>query len=175
MFKINGKQTVKLRSSSIKFKNHFKQLAVPLKIYADFDCNVKRVKCSDRGESTSYTEKDQDHIPFSFAYKADCVDDKFNKPVVLYRGENAVYKFIDAILKEYDHCKEVTKKRFNKNLVMSAKDEEKFQLSNKCFICDKLFDVGDDKVRDHCHITKTYRVSAHWRCNVNLKLTKKFL
>ena len=31
--KINGKQTVKLRSGSIKFKNHFKQLNVPFKIY----------------------------------------------------------------------------------------------------------------------------------------------
>ena len=143
------------------------------KIYADFDCNVKRVKCSDRGENTSYTEKDQDHIPFSFAYKVDCVDDKFNEPVVLYRGENAVYKFINAILKEYDHCREVTKNHFNKNFVMSPKDEKRFQLRNKFWICDKLFDVGDDKVRDHCHITKSYRVSAHWSCNVNLKLTKK--
>ena len=35
--KINGKQTVKLRTGSIKFKNHFKQLAVPFKIYADFE------------------------------------------------------------------------------------------------------------------------------------------
>ena len=36
---------------------------------------------------------------------------------------------------------------------MSA-EEEKFQLSNSCWICDKLFDVEDDKVRDHCHIAK---------------------
>ena len=35
---INGKQTVKLKSSSIRFKNHMKQLAVPFKIYADFEC-----------------------------------------------------------------------------------------------------------------------------------------
>ena len=34
------------------------------------------------------------------------------------------------------------------------------------------FGVGD-KVRDHCHITRNYRGSAHWSCNVNLKLTKK--
>ena len=32
--KINGKQTVKLKSGSIKSKNHLKQLAVPFKIYA---------------------------------------------------------------------------------------------------------------------------------------------
>ena len=35
------------------------------------------------------------------------------------------------------------KKDFNKNLVMSAEDEQIFQLSNKCWKCDKLFDVGD--------------------------------
>ena len=41
--KINGKQTIRLGSGSIKFKNHFKQLAVPSKIYVDFECNVKEV------------------------------------------------------------------------------------------------------------------------------------
>ena len=72
-----------------------------------------------------------------------------------------------------DFCREVIKNYFNKNLVMSAEDEERFQMSNKCWICDKLFDVGDDKVRDHCHITRKPRGSAHWSCNVNLKLTKE--
>ena len=42
------------------------------------------------------------------------------------------------------------KKNFNKNLVMSAKDEQIFQSSNKCWMCDNLFDTGDNKVRDHC-------------------------
>ena len=41
--KISGEQTVKLRSGSIKFKNCFKQLAVPFTIYADFECNVKEL------------------------------------------------------------------------------------------------------------------------------------
>ena len=56
---------------------------------------------------------------------------------------------------------------------MSAEEEERFQLSNSSWICDKLFDVGDDKVREHCHITGKYRVAAHWSCNINLRLTKK--
>ena len=37
------------------------------------------------------------------------------------------------------------KKIFNKNLVMSAEDEEIFQSSYKRWICDKLFDAGDNK------------------------------
>ena len=65
------------------------------------------------------------------------------------------------------------KKHFNKNLIMSAEEEQRFQLSNSCWISNKLFDVGDDKVRDHCHITGKYRGAAHWSCNITLKLTKK--
>ena len=49
----------------------------------------------------------------------------------------------------------------------------RFQLSNSCWICDKFFDVGDDKVRDHCHITGKYRGAAHWSGNVNFKLSEK--
>ena len=58
---------------------------------------------------------------------------------------------------------------------MSAEYEERFQLSNICCICDKLFDVEENKVRDNCHITGKYRGSAHSSCNINLKLTKKCL
>ena len=29
----------------IKFENHFKQIPVPSKIYADFECNLKGVEC----------------------------------------------------------------------------------------------------------------------------------
>ena len=49
--------------------------------------------------------------------------------------------------------KKIIKKRFNKNVVVSAENEERFKLSSKCWKCKKLFDVGDNKVRDHCHIT----------------------
>ena len=45
---------------------------------------------------------------------------------------------------------------------MSEKDKQVFQSSNKCWICDKLFDVGDNEVRDHCHITEKYRGFIHW-------------
>ena len=33
---------------------------------------------------------------------------------------------------------------------MSEKEEEQFQSSNTCWICDKLIDDDDEKVRDCC-------------------------
>ena len=39
-----------------------------------------------------------------------CVDDEFTKPIVVFRGENAAYKFIEAILKEYEYCEKSNEK-----------------------------------------------------------------
>ena len=89
---INGKQSVKLEQGIIKFENYFKQIPVPFKIYADFECNFKKVKCNE----DSYTKKYQDHIPCSFAYKIACIDNKFTKPTIISRGENAAYEFIKS-------------------------------------------------------------------------------
>ena len=96
---INGKQSVKLEKRIIKFENYFKQIPVSSKIYADFECSLKNVKCNEG----SYTKKYQDHIPCSFAFKIVCIDDRFTKPTIIYRGENTVYSFIKAILEEYKY------------------------------------------------------------------------
>ena len=126
---INVKQSLKSKSGSISFKNYSKQLPVSIKIYVEFECLLKGV-ISIHKNNGSYTEKYQDHIPCSFAYQVVSVDNKFSKKVVLFRGKNSVYKFIEAILEEYDYCKKVIKEHFNKNLIISAEKEEKFQLSN---------------------------------------------
>ena len=41
---INGKQSVNLEKEIIEFKNYFKQLPVPFKISADFECNLRDVE-----------------------------------------------------------------------------------------------------------------------------------
>ena len=84
---INGKQSLKLEKGIIEFENYFKQIPVPFKIYADLECNLRGVECYEG----SYTKKYQDHISCSFAYKVVCVDDRFTKRIVVYRGENADY------------------------------------------------------------------------------------
>ena len=95
---INGARSVRLENGTIEFKNLFKQLLVPFYnlfwfwMYFKQCCKLWRF----------LLKKYQDHIPCSFAYKLVCVDDKFSKPIILYRGENAAYKFIEAILEDYE-------------------------------------------------------------------------
>ena len=165
--RINGAQSVRLEKGTTKFKNYFKQIPVPFKFYANFECNLINVKIYEG----SYSKKYQYHIPCSFTYKLASAYDKSTKPIVVFRVKNAAYEFIKAIPKEFECCKKVMKKHFNKNLIMTEEDEEQFQSSNTCWICEKLID--NEKVRDHCHITRKCRSAAHWSCNINLQLTKK--
>ena len=158
---INGAQSVRLEKETIEFKKYFKQIPVPFKIYADFECNLRGVECY------------EDHIPCSFDYKVVYVDDRFNKRIVVYRGENVVYEFINAILKEYTYCKKVMNKHFNENLIMSEEEEHLLQRSNSCWTCKKLVDNVEEKVRDHWHVTGKFRGAVHGSCNMNLQLTKK--
>ena len=80
---INGKQNVKLEKGFIEFRNFNRQIPIPFKIYADFECLLKSCDVGIGNDCFSYTKKYQDHIPCSFAYKVVCIDDKFTKDVVL--------------------------------------------------------------------------------------------
>ena len=173
---INGGQRLKLEKGFTEFNNFNKMIPCPFKIYADFEYLLKNVgiDIGINNDCFSYTAKYEDHIPCIFAYKfAYKFDDKYSKDLVLYRGKNAIYKFIQSIFREYDYCRGVMKKPFNKNLAMSVDEEEEFEKSNISWICGKLID--DNKVKDHGHITGKYRASAHWECNINLKTSKKLV
>ena len=58
---------------------------------------------------------------------------------------------------------------------MTAEQNEKFERSNICWICGKLIEIGDNEVRDHCHISGKYRVPSHWSCNISFKISKKLV
>ena len=162
-------QSVKVEEGIIKFENYFKQLMVPFKIYAHFECNLENVDIY----KGSHTKKYHDHITCSYAYKVLYIDDRFSKFIVVYRGENAAYKFIRPILKEYKYCKKIMKKHFNKNLIMNEEEEYLFQQSNSCWICGKLINSDNEKIWDHCHVTEKFRGTARWSCNINFQITKK--
>ena len=53
---INEKQNVKLEKGFISFKNYFRQLPVPFKIYADFECILKSVDNDIINNDISYTK-----------------------------------------------------------------------------------------------------------------------
>ena len=72
-------------------------------------------------------------------------------------------------MEESKYCGDLMKKHFNKELVMTKKDNEDVKNSTKCWICGDDYVYNDVKVRYHCHITGQYRGSAPIDCNINLK------
>ena len=62
---INGTQSVDVEEGIIKFENYSKQLPVPFKIYADFECNLQDTEIYEG----SCKKKYHDHVPCSYAYK----------------------------------------------------------------------------------------------------------
>ena len=174
---VNGTQAIKMPTKDdniSKFNNLHKQLPVPFVIYADFEAITEKIHGCQRYDDQSYTEAYQKHTDCGYGYKVVCCyDDKYTKPIQIYRGEKAVYKFMEAMLDETKYCKKVMKKEFNKPLKMTKEDEEKFQKADECHICNKKYNETDVRVRDHCHITAKYRGSAHQGCNLNFQISDK--
>ena len=178
---INGVQAINMPKQGeniLKFNNFHKQLPVPFVIYADFEAITKKVQSYEQSEEMeneknkrSYTEAYHTHEDCGYGYKVVCCyDDKYSKYTCIYRGENAVYKFMEKMLEEVKYCKTVIKKHFNKPLVMTEVDEQNFKTMDGCHICGKQYTDKDVRVRDHCHITGKFMGSAHQQCNLKLRI-----
>ena len=70
-------------------------------------------------------KKNEDYIP----YRVVCIDDKFTKPTVVYRGENAAFEFIKAILQEHKYCTKIRNKHFKHY----EEEEHLSQQSSSCW------------------------------------------
>ena len=100
------------------------------------------------GESSSHIF--QEHIPCTFAYKVvSSVEPNFSRPLVMYRGENAAENFVRDLQQEATQL-------FGeyiatpKPMLLTATESRTFNNVTTCHICTKP--LGDDNVRDHCHI-----------------------
>ena len=171
---VNGTQAIRMPDKDnniLKFNNHHKQQPLPFVIYADFEAITEKIQGCQKNDVSSYTEAYQKHKDCGSAYKVVCCyDDKYSKDICIYRGEKAVYKFLESMLEEVEYCKNIIKTEFNKPLKMTDDDELSFKPEEKCHICNKKYTNKDIRVRDHCHITGKYRGSAHQECNLKLRI-----
>ena len=71
------------------------------------------------------------------------------------------------------YCNQVINNYFNKKSKMTTDDEERYQNSQVCWICNEKINKDKDKERDHCHITGKFRGAAQKKCKFKTKNTKK--
>ena len=76
------------------------------------------------------------------------------------------------VLEEEKDLHKTLKTEFNKEMIISKQEETIFKNAEVCHICNK-YTKEDTPVRDHCHVTRKYRGSAHNTCNRSFRLTYK--
>ena len=103
------------------------------KIYADTECFLERTN-SYEGEITIKYEK---HTPIFIGAKLVCIDDRFTLPFIIFKGDNCINKFIKWIFRQQEWINQVTYHYFNKDLIITNKDEGFQNNSNICWICKK--------------------------------------
>ena len=117
----------------------------------------------------------QKHIPSGFCYHIKCFDDTLysQQPVTFvkeFNDDDVARLFIDTLEK---NIKEIYKKfKIPKILIMTMRDKMVYDNSTLCHICNE--ELGEDRVRDHCHPSGKFRGAAHEVCNLKCKVPNIF-
>ena len=167
----NNKEALVLmpkRNTILKFKNNERSLPIPFVVYADFECFTK--PSPNPKESFNYNY--QKHEPSGFCFYVKGIVDKKIKPIIYTKTsekEDISKVFVEKLT-------EVTRGIYNdfylkpKPLRLTREEQKLFDTAQICHICNK--ELGEDRVRDHCHFTGKYRGAAHNKCNLMFKKPK---
>ena len=96
----------------VRFKNYENKIKSPFMIYPDFESILVQGNNEKQNPDESYTHKYQKHVACSYGYKLVCANDKFSKSFKTYLGEDALYNFINCMIKEGKYCTDIMKKTF---------------------------------------------------------------
>ena len=151
------------------FKQYKKMHRIPFVVYADFECLVEPIDNKIGNGTVQY----QKHTPSGFCYTIKCMEESVYKgKTVLYTakedGEDIGKKFVNCLESDLKEVYEILKTIVPIN--MSGQEEESFKNAVVGYACG--LELGNDRVRDHCHLTSKYRGAAHDKCNFKMKTPK---
>ena len=101
------------KSDYIKLKNYERKIKSPFMIYSDFESILVQ---EDNGKQKNLIRTSMKNVVYSYDYKLLYVDDKFSKRLKSYLGKNAVYNFINSMIKESNYRCKVMKNILKKSL-----------------------------------------------------------
>jgi hypothetical protein len=119
----------------------------------------------------------QEHKPISIGLKMVSAVPGIldNMPYETYTGADVAEWLLQRLLQYQEMC---VKYLFDeKRMIMTAIDHAAHAAARTCYICEKPFSNsnrrGDQKVRDHDHISGAYRGAAHSTCNLLKRRQRK--
>ena len=166
------------QNTFLRFKNFRYSEKAPFAIYADFESLIKPIDNCDPDPNHSYTKKYQKHEPISFCYYIKCFNDTLCKEIfnddTRRKQLNSYIKTkpedpdaIDVFIKWLEDDVKFLANIKPKKMVFTKEDEKQFNTASDCWICGE--ELGNDRVRDHCHYTGCYRGAAHNSCNLKYR------
>ena len=153
------------QNTYLRFKNFHHSEKAPFAVYADFESLIKPLDNCDPDPNKSYTKKYQKHEPISFSYYI-AVNGVFFKPVLrkYTKTKPEDTDAIDVFIKWLEEDVKTIANIEPKEMIFTEEDIKHFNNASDCWICGE--ELGNDRVRDHCHFTGRYRGSAHNKCNL---------
>uniref|UniRef100_A0A2S2R9P8 DNA-directed DNA polymerase n=1 Tax=Sipha flava TaxID=143950 RepID=A0A2S2R9P8_9HEMI len=161
----------------IKFQNYKRTQRIPIVIYADFECLLKKIQNKKKSKNTK-TKITHVHKPMSYGYyvkidysiipKYFIKKFKISKPLTIYRGKNAAKHFIKTMIDL--GIKICSLYKINIPIKKLTKEEEsRFQSAQFCECCLKDFKKNNlIKYRDHDHFTGNFRSVLCVYCNFEM-------
>ena len=152
----------------VEYSNGQHQFKVPFVMYADFDSILEPINGPSNNPNYSSTREVNVHTPSGW-----CVHSKFaygniDNPLTQYRGSDCIERFCEHIISEAKRLYTTFPERPMVPLTKSQLKE--YRKATKCHIC--FNELGENKVRDHCHYSGLYRGAAHTMCNLRYKIPK---
>ena len=114
----------------VKFENIKHMGKVPFIITCDFECLIVEEKRSIGGK----TEIKSNHKVCGFSIVTTSPYN-FKRHEILYRGEDALTKYLDELKKERNRILKLIKEESHKPMHLTSKEEEAFQNADTCWIC----------------------------------------
>ena len=169
------------QNTFLRFKNFRYSEKAPFAIYADFESLIKPMDNCNPDPNRSYTKKYQKHEPISFSYYIKCFNDSLCKEIFnddTKRKQLKTYiktkpedpDAIDVFIKWLEDDVKFLANIKPKKIIFTREDEKQFNTASDCWICGE--ELGNDRVRDHCHYTGRYRGAAHNSCNLKYSKPK---
>lgn len=136
----------------------------PIAIYADFESQLVPVN-EEYGSGSEHVDVHR-AISYGFTVVSDVDGSTMDGLLETFVGENAADQFVKRLNELYPELYADWTR--NIPMVMTRKDEERFQKAEKCYRCKK--ELGEDRVRHHNHATGEFIGACHSSCNLQIKM-----
>jgi hypothetical protein len=152
-----------------KYENQFEQDIIA---YLDFECELPKIDDFCKNCQTirckcdmSYTRFETEQKPICFSFFIINKDNEILESKT-FSGQNAGEVFIDHLFQIEKGWLGAHLKQNESMKELSEEEQILFEISEKCYICEKEYTKDDPKVRDHDHLDGFFISAAHNSCNL---------